>query len=368
MAPSVDPAIVEALGLDPASTKIVSHGGSGFASTFKLSSVVDGEEKNYFVKTGTGKDAEVMFRGDTSRTHNVSYVPNHELTYRTQGEHASLNAIHGVVPNFCPKSHAHGAMSSSPNKFFLATDFLELGSSAPGGSGESLATKLARLHTTPAPLPEGRDEPAFGFPVPTCCGATEQDNSWRASWPEFFADCRLRHILRQGRASQGADGAAQLAEAVERTAAVVVPRLLGRVQGVRPVVVHGDLWSGNHGRGRIAGRGGAEEVVFDPSCVYGHSEYELGIMRMFGGFGGGFWTEYLELVPKAEPRDEWEDRLELYELWVFAFIYFVVFCSSRSIEIDCDSRYHQLNHWALFGSGYKNSAMSIMKRLIDKYG
>ncbi len=63
MAPRVDPAIVEALGLDPSNTKIHTHGGSGFTSTFKLSAKVDGKEMNYFVKTGTGQNAEVMFRG-----------------------------------------------------------------------------------------------------------------------------------------------------------------------------------------------------------------------------------------------------------------------------------------------------------------
>ncbi|KAL2254989.1 hypothetical protein VTK26DRAFT_4416, partial [Humicola hyalothermophila] len=146
-----------------------------------------------------------------------------------------------------------------------------------------------------------------------------------------------------------------LAEAVERVAATVVPRLLGdggltaHGRTVTPVVVHGDLWSGNAGRGRIrCGKGGGvtavEEVVFDPSCVYGHAEYELGIMRMFGGFGPAFWREYEALVEKDEPKEEWEDRLALYEL------------------------YHHLNHYALFGSGYRSGAMSIMRRLISKYG
>ncbi len=63
MAPRVDPAIVEALGLDPSNTKIHTHGGSGFTSTFKLSAKIEGKEVNYFVKTGTGRDAEIMFRG-----------------------------------------------------------------------------------------------------------------------------------------------------------------------------------------------------------------------------------------------------------------------------------------------------------------
>lgn len=64
MAPSVDPAILEALGLDASQTKMSTHGSSGFASSFKLSSTVDGREMNYFVKTASGKDSEVMFRGE----------------------------------------------------------------------------------------------------------------------------------------------------------------------------------------------------------------------------------------------------------------------------------------------------------------
>ena len=205
-------------------------------------------------------------------------------------------------------------MRSSPGRFFLVTDFLDIGSSAPGGSGLSLAAKLAKMHTTPAPVPEGFDKPMFGFPVPTCCGATEQDNSWDESWADFYANNRLRSVLQAGTRNNGQDQ--ELAATVEKVAATVVPRLLGgdHLRRVKPVLIHGDLWSGNHGRGRIAGRGGAEELVYDPSCVYGHSEYELGIMKMFGGFGGSFWKEYEKLVPRAEPNEEWEDRVTLYEL------------------------------------------------------
>ncbi|ORY64009.1 fructosamine kinase [Pseudomassariella vexata] len=322
MAPTVDPAIIEALGLDPAATKIASHGGSGFASTSKLSSKVNGQDVNYFVKTGTGADAELMFKG----------------------EHVSLNAIHSAVPNFCPKSHAHGSLRDSPNIFFLVTEFLDLGSSESGGSGQSFAQKLAKLHTTPAPIPEGFNTPMFGFPVTTCCGSTPQDNSWNSSWSDFYANNRLRSVLHAGIKSNGPD--VELSNATEKTASVVVPHLLGedRLRGVKPVVIQGDLWSGNHSRGRIAGKGGAEEVVYDPSCVYGHSEYELGIMKMFGGFRSDFWKEYEDLVPKAEPKAEWEDRVALYEL------------------------YHYLNHWALFGGGYRSGALGIMKKLIAKYG
>lgn len=152
----------------------------------------------------------------------------------------------------------------------------------------------------------------FGFPVTTCCGETPQDNEWKTSWAEFYAENRLRGILRTSVKNHGAD--AEFSAAVEDVAAKVVPRLIGKVRNITPVVIHGDLWSGNRSRGQIAGRGGSEEVVYDPSAVYGHSEYELGIMNMFGGFGGSFWKEYEKLVPKAEPTAEWDDRIMLYEL------------------------------------------------------
>lgn len=231
----------------------------------------------------------------------------------SKGEHASLNAIHDAVPNFCPRSYAHGQLSSD-STFFLATDFLDLRSSGPAGSGMSFAAKLAKLHTTPAPIPEGYDRPMFGFPVTTCCGDTPQDNSWKASWADFYAENRLRGVMRSATKNNGHD--AELEATVEKVASKVVPRLIGddHLKGITPVIIHGDLWSGNHSRGKIGDGGGVEEVVYDPSAVYGHSEYELGIMNMFGGFGGSAWKEYQQLVPKAEPREEYEDRIKLYEL------------------------------------------------------
>ncbi|KAL2066523.1 hypothetical protein VTL71DRAFT_2594 [Oculimacula yallundae] len=326
MAPNIDPAILKALSVDAASTTIVSHGGSGFSSTYKLSSRgSDGQEKLHFVKTGK-KGSEVMFAG----------------------EHASLNTIHSIIPTMCPKSFAHGQLSSSPGAF-LVTDFLNLSpSSSKSGSGVSLAHKLAKLHSTPAPIPDGYEKPVFGFPVPTCCGETVQDNSFKESWADFYAECRLRHILKCAETNQGTDSS--LSQLVSKTISQVVPRLLrdGHLTSpdgspITPVVVHGDLWSGNHGNGTI-GTGDIEEVVFDPSACYAHSEFEFGIMGMFGGFGEAFNKRYWSVKAKDEPVGEWEDRRSLYEL------------------------YHHLNHYAMFGGSYKSGAESIMRKLIKKYG
>lgn len=60
---AVATALAEALGLDPSTAKLSSYGGSGFAASFKLTGVRDGKESAFFVKTGRGREAEIMFRG-----------------------------------------------------------------------------------------------------------------------------------------------------------------------------------------------------------------------------------------------------------------------------------------------------------------
>jgi fructosamine-3-kinase len=187
------------------------------------------------------------------------------------------------------------------------------------GSGLSLAQKLAKLHTTPAPTPEGHSQPMFGWPTSTYCGSTKQDNTFHASWPKYYSENRLMAILRRIDEHHGSD--LDLRLGVEAVVEKVVPRLLGNGhlggrRGVMPVLVHGDLWIGNRVRGRIATWSGPEEFVYDPSVCHAHSEYEIGIMRMFGGFSAGFFHEYHRLVPKTEPKEEYEDRVRLYQLCV----------------------------------------------------
>lgn len=63
MAPNVDVEILKALGLQDEEAQISSHGGSGFSSTFKLTATKNGQLINYFVKTGAGENAELMFKG-----------------------------------------------------------------------------------------------------------------------------------------------------------------------------------------------------------------------------------------------------------------------------------------------------------------
>ncbi|RPB02625.1 Ketosamine-3-kinase [Choiromyces venosus 120613-1] len=335
------PALLSALSLNPSNSTVKAHGGSGFASTFKIETETeDGRKERIFVKTGAGKDAEIMFRG----------------------EHESLNAIQQAVPTLCPRAFSHGPLGEGSEQFYMATDFLDL---SPSGSskGESLASKIARLHSTPAPE---KYAGKFGFPVPTCCGSTVQDNTWEDTWADFFGKRRLMMIMKESERKNGPDS--ELRHYVEKTVETVVPRLLGNLKDLKPVLVHGDLWSGNASRGILGEKqddGMIEEVIYDPSvsyshifraqlpkmilidgagkACYAHNEYEMGIMKLFGGFGTAFFNEYHKLIPKSEPLEEYEDRLKLYGL------------------------YHQLNHHALFAGGYRGGAVSTMRSLLLKY-
>ncbi|KAL4963345.1 putative fructosamine-3-kinase [Aspergillus stella-maris] len=298
---------------DPSKATLSTSGlGSGFTSTGAITASVPDpngteQERKYFVKTSADGDAaKEMFAG----------------------EYESLNAIADAVPGFCPRAIAWGPLDDEGGKkksYFLATEFLDLGARG-GRGGEGLAQRLGKLHSTPAPTDPKTGKNMFGFPVPTFCGDTKQDNRAHESWADFYANERLLTILATSEKRNGKD--AGLRQLVEKTANSVVPALLGdghlgydkdgKGEGITPVAVHGDLWSGNADRGRIVGSGRAEDeevgdVVYDPSACYAHSEFELGIMKMFGGFGSSFFTAYHKVVPKTEPVEEYEDRVRLYE-------------------------------------------------------
>lgn len=226
--------------------------------------------------------------------------------------------MQSIIPSLSPKSLAYGRLSDSAG-YFLVTDFLERSSESGGQSSAlTLAQKLTLLHKEVAPIPAGYDKPVYGFPVATMCGSTLQPNSFRESWKIFFIENRLRPIYQACEINQGNDD--ELRYWIEKTIEQVVPALLedghlGGEDGILPIVVHGNLWYGNKMKGRISGEGGAvEDLIFDPSACFTHSEFELGIMKLFGGFGAGFFQEYHKLLPKTEPREEYDDRIELYIL------------------------------------------------------
>ncbi|TKA50406.1 hypothetical protein B0A53_06261 [Rhodotorula sp. CCFEE 5036] len=187
-----------------------------------------------------------------------------------------------------------------------------------------LAELVAQLHLAPAPASQ-----QYGFPIPTCCGATVQDNTEEPDWATFFGERRIRDLIRR-------IGDAELEKLGGEVQQRVIPHLLGKLD-IKPSLLHGDLWSGN---ARFS-RSRSQPIIFDPASYYGHSEADLGIMHMFGGFSPAFFQRYHQLVPRSEPREEYEQRVQLYEA------------------------YHHLNHALLFGGSYKSGAVSLLRGLLS---
>ncbi|KAL8781847.1 MAG: hypothetical protein Q9213_005822 [Squamulea squamosa] len=288
----LDPALLAALSIESDTATMEAYGQASSTTPSKVTVARHGYINTYFMKTGPNI---AMFRG----------------------EYESLNAIHAAVPSLCPLPIGHGRLSDSPDSLLL-TEFIDIETTSNAQTGLSLAQKLAQLHTAPSPIPHGSPQPAFGFHIPTSVGRTLQDNTWSTSWADFFANNRLRLVGRIIQSTYG-DTDTGLQKLLARVIDEVVPHLLrdghlGGERGITPSLVHGDLWPGNYTRGIVGGKGGVEEVIFDPGSCCAHSEYELGIMRMFGGFSSGFFKEYHRLVPKTEPVEEYQGRLELYQL------------------------------------------------------
>ncbi|HAS10233.1 MAG TPA: fructosamine kinase, partial [Acidimicrobiaceae bacterium] len=73
-----------------------------------------------------------------------------------------------------------------------------------------------------------------------------------------------------------------------------------------PARLHGDLWAGN----RLVDRDGRSWLI-DPAAHGGHREFDLAMMRLFGGFGAACFAAYDDVHPLA---DGWEARVPLHQL------------------------------------------------------
>ena len=195
---------------------------------------------------------------------------------------------------------------------YLCLEFLDLDGPA---NWASLAEKLLALHQTV--------NSRFGFASDNVIGASPQINTWCESWSDFFWKYRLRFQLQLC-----AKNGYKLIEATE------LEDLCGRLltsHDPDPVLLHGDLWSGNK-----AFLASGEAVLFDPAVYFGDREAEFALMRMFGGFDQRFYQIYQEALPFPAGNQQ---RQPLYEL------------------------YHWLNHVNLFGASYVPQVQASLNQL-----
>lgn len=158
---------------------------------------------------------------------------------------------------------------------------------------EELGRSLALLH--------GSGAPCFGREDRMTTGSRRLPNEPTGSWAEFYSENRLLPLARLGRESAALpdDLSGRLEALAGRLAALAVPE-------EPPARLHGDLWAGN----RLVDVEGRSWLI-DPAAHGGHREFDLAMMRLFGGFGSATYTAYEEVRPLAEG---WEDRVPLHQL------------------------------------------------------
>jgi fructosamine-3-kinase len=174
---------------------------------------------------------------------------------------------------------------------FLALEWIDEGRRSVR-SDTALGRSLAALHDAGAEC--------FGRTDRRTTGSLGLPNEPARSWSEFVATNRfvpLAAIARDRDALPPAviDDLEALARRVERFD-----------DGAPPARLHGDLWAGN----RIVDATGVNWLI-DPAAHGGHREFDLAMMRLFGGYSADCFAAYAEVAPLS---DGWADRVSLHQI------------------------------------------------------
>ncbi|MDO4716670.1 MAG: fructosamine kinase family protein [Propionibacteriaceae bacterium] len=199
----------------------------------------------------------------------------------------------------------------------LVLEWIDPGRGRPGTESD-FGFGLAGVHGVRGAAFGGLDGELAGY-----LGSVEVDLSPSADWAEFFFTRRICTLA--GRAvAQGvlSPAALPLLDKLEPRAS----ELCGPPEP--PALLHGDLWAGN----RMVDSAGRNWII-DPASHWGHREYDLAMMRLFGGFGAEAFAAYEEAFPLAEG---WRSRIRWYQLPPL------------------------LVHAILFGGGYADSALAVL--------
>jgi len=208
------------------------------------------------------------------------------------------------------------ACSDAGKQCYLVLEYLDL---TPHGDAHLLGQQLAALHHC--------HSKQFGFTRDNYIGSTPQQNNWSDDWIEFWRERRLGYQLKlaseNGYGDQLDDFGMELLEAMPAYFDGYSPQ---------PVLLHGDLWGGNH-----AFLADGTPAIFDPAVYYGDRETDIAMTELFGGFSADFYKAYRSEYPLHEG---YAMRRDLYNL------------------------YHILNHANMFGGGYIRQAEGMMRRLL----
>lgn len=200
---------------------------------------------------------------------------------------------------------------------YIVMEWLELGGGRSGGAWRQMGEQLAAMH-------KATSERGYGWHRDNTIGSTPQQNQWCEDWVEFWRDYRLGPQFSLAHAKGG-----HFPRRDELMNAI--PKLL---KGHTPTasLLHGDLWSGN-----AAITVDGNPVILDPATYYGDPEADLAMTELFGRFPNEFYQAYDSVLPIAKA---YRQRQVLYNL------------------------YHILNHFNLFGGGYKSQANRMIAQIL----
>ena len=180
---------------------------------------------------------------------------------------------------------------SADSPALLIMEWVQEGPHGPATEAD-LGVRLGALHAAGAPC--------FGRMDRRTTGSRALPNEPCDTWAEFYSTCRLLPLAR-------------LAADAKVLATTTITRLEQLAHSLDtfedhapPSRLHGDLWAGN----RIVDTGGQSWLI-DPAAHGGHREFDLAMMRLFGGFGRDCFAAYDEAHP-LEPG--WADRVPLHQI------------------------------------------------------
>ncbi|CAF9913063.1 MAG: hypothetical protein ALECFALPRED_008620 [Alectoria fallacina] len=306
--------------LPPGSTvlSVTQSGKSDWVETVRIEARhSDGSTKLYFMKSQSGELGRKMVEG----------------TYHSE------RTFYSYLPDNVPKSYAWGSFKSDPSIWFYLCDFHDMTDEVP--EYRKFVSLIAKVHSESM----GKKK-QYGFDFPTHLANIPNDNTWQSSWEIWFAQAMKRMFQIEETAHGKDDELDALKEAIIEK---VIPRLLRPLEtggrSIKPCLIHSDLWPGNTKPDVHTG----EILIFDSCAFWGHNEADLGTWsapryRM----GRPFLEEYQRIMGRSEPQGDWDDRNALYALR-YDLLVSALFPKTE------------------YGYGFRKTAKSEMKRLVEKH-
>lgn len=197
------------------------------------------------------------------------------------------------------------------DKAYLLLEYKEKGK-AGTNFWEDFGIQLAALHRNTSEN--------FGFSENNYIGSLPQQNKWTSSVSDFYITQRLEPQLELAKSNNFDLGISKY----------FLRNISENIPDEPPALIHGDLWNGNL---LITSQG--TPSLIDPAVAYAPREMDLAMMKLFSGFDARLFSTYHEEFPLEKG---FEDRLPLWQL------------------------YYLLVHLNIFGTGYKNQVINIIKK------